>query len=164
MQKRHKLELEARNKDILAMWAKGMTSGSIATLLHISRNQVMGVVHRAQLLGLAEKHTYDRTMAVQKEKPPKAKRLPQAPRLTTVAPVTLKREPEMPPKPLEPPKSPEEQRHKPKPKRIMELGMHDCRYILPNKLYCGQFAEKPSSPWCKEHRLIVYQPNSAKRY
>ena len=158
MWQKHKVELEKRNREILAMWSKGITSGQIATALSISRNQVMGVVHRAQKLGLVVRHNYDRALAV--KKPPVA-RLPKQPPLTTVAPVKLKKEPEMPKKPLEPPKSPEELRHVPKPKRIMDLGMHDCRWILPDKFYCGQFAPKPSEPWCKEHRAIVYQAGTS---
>lgn len=158
MWQKHKAEHDKRKKEILAMWSEGKTSGQIATALSISRNQVMGVVHRAQKQGLAARHVYDRSLAV--KKPPVA-RLPTKPPLTTVAPVKLKKEPEMPKKPLEPPKSPEEQRHVAKPKRIMALGMHDCRWFVADKLYCGQFAEKPSQPWCKEHWPMVYQPGTS---
>ncbi len=150
--------LEKRNKQIIALWNNGHTSGEVAAALGITRNAVMGIVHRAQKNGEAKSHTYDRANAV---KPKKPERLPQAPKLTTIAPVKLKKEPEMPKPPLVPPKSPEEAAHVAKPKRIMQLGMHDCRWILPDKLYCGQFAAKPSEPWCKEHHAIVYQRGTA---
>ena len=153
-----RIDLEKRNREILAMWSKGVTSGDIAKALSISRNQVMGVVHRAQKLGLGTRHAYDRAQAAKK---PRAARLPKAPALTTVAPVKLKKEPEMPKKPLEPPKPPEELRHVAKPKRIMQLGFNDCRWIRPDKLYCGQFASNPMQPWCKEHRALVYQSGTS---
>lgn len=150
----------SRNSEILTLWKLGWTSGDIAAKLKISRNTVMGVVHRARLAG----ENLERRIP---DPPPvEAKRMPKKPPMTSLsAPPPPKKEaapiePEIvavftPPPP--PPKK------KGKPKKILELGAFDCRWIVSPGKYCGEHAVSARTPWCDEHYGIVYYRGSARK-
>jgi hypothetical protein len=150
---------EETRKQVLDMWARGHTSNEISTALSITRNQVMGLVHRAQRMGLAERRPYQSQKPKEKPKP-----APVAPAVQkgkiSLAVVSIQREPEMPKKPVEPPQ-PQLRLHQPK--TIMQLTQFDCRWIRPDKKYCGHPARSARTPWCDEHYKMVYVPLSNRR-
>lgn len=154
------MTMHERNQRILSLWEQGHPASRIGKTLGVTRNTVAGVVHRAQRDG------YALTRAVlPKSQPEKVVRMPKKPPLTAVTPPPLKTE-----KPTEaevvsaamaiakPPK-----KRNNKPKTIMELGHFDCRWILPNSLYCGEMVKSANTPWCEEHYQLVYIPRTKGR-
>jgi len=152
---------EQIRKRVLALWEEGATSNEISAHLNLTRNQVMGLVHRAQRMGLAKR----RPARVKKAKiepvvAPKPVAVPSPRKKVTLAVVSIQREPEMPKKPPAPPMP---QLPLYQPKTISQLGPFDCRWIRPDKKYCGHPARSARTPWCEEHYRMVYTPTSARR-
>ena len=142
-------------KKVVAMWNEGAVCNKIVSALGLTRGQVMGFVHRAQRMGLAERRSGE---------PRKPKHRPVAAPMprgkVTLALVSLQREPEMPKKPVEPPQPQLPLRQ---PKTITQLGPFDCRWIRPDKKYCGYPAKSARTPWCDDHYKMVYVPLSNRR-
>lgn len=147
---------EQIRKRVLALWNDGTTSNEIAAHLNLTRNQVMGLVHRAQRMGLAKrrpaqvKKAKGPSVAVPKPVPAPA---PSPRTKVSLAVVSIQREPEMPKKPAAPPPP---QLPLYQPKTITQLGPFDCRWIRPDKKYCGHPARSARTPWCDEHYRLVY--------
>lgn len=152
---------EQIRKRVLALWDEGATSYEIATSLNLTRNQVMGLVHRAQRMGLAKRRPARTKKA--KTTPvavPKPVAVPSPRKKVTLAVVSIQREPEMPKKPPAPPMP---QLPLYQPKTITQLGPFDCRWIRPDKKYCGHPARSARTPWCDEHYEMVYHRGTARR-
>lgn len=150
-------------KQIYAMWEAGETSFHISAALGITRNSVMGIVNRGQRMGAIKR----RGTVGKKPKEPKALtakviRLPKKPPLTTIQPPKLKKE-ELMAKETKPVVVPMPKPATSGPKTILELGSFDCRWILPDKRYCGQQAVSARTPWCDEHYALVYYRGTARR-
>lgn len=150
-------------KQIYEMWEAGHTSFDISAALGITRNSVMGIVNRGQRMGMITR----RGTVGKKPKEPKAPtakviRLPKKPPLTTIQPPKLKKEEPMA-KETKPVVVPIPPRKKTGPKTIMELGIYDCRWMMPDKRYCGEVAKSAQTPWCEEHYKLVYVRGTARR-
>lgn len=138
-------ERERLKNEIIKMWNEGYTSGDIAWTFNVTRNSIMGVVHRARKLGLAlKKDPYH---------PPKPKIVKEPPKVIN-----------KPPKPVKTPKAKKKVVVKPKvkpessSKTLMELGPNDCRWIVAEGYFCGKHSESSLRPWCEVHHRIVYVP------
>ena len=149
------------SEQVAALWAQDKTSTEIAAALNISRNSVMGFVHRLRRAGLIQIREKDkdavrkapdgRKRASRKKvaKPkPKVERKPGPARGQKPAKTRL------PPKPVEilpwtPPSGT---------KTVLTLRLMDCRYIVAgaglDAVYCGQPKERGS--YCAEHGARCY--------
>ena len=154
------MSLQERNQRIVSLWEQGRTSGEIATLLGVTRSSVMGVVHRARRDG----YVIARAPRIKPE-PEKVTRMPKKPPLTAVTPPPMKvgspSDAEVAAAARAMAQPPAKRNNKPK--TIMQLGHFDCRWILPNNLYCGETAKSAQTPWCEEHYQLVYVPRSKGR-
>ena len=152
---------EQIRKRVLALWEEGATSNEIAAHLNLTRNQVMGLVHRAQRMGLAKRRPARTKKAkITPVAVPKPVAVPSPRKKVTLAVVSIQREPEMPKKPASPPPP---QLPLYQPKTISQLGPFDCRWIRPDKKYCGHPAKSARTPWCEEHYGMVYYRGTARR-
>jgi hypothetical protein len=144
-------------EQIIKLWNEGLSSGLIAQKLKLTRNQVMGCIHRAQKTGLAKKRAEPKQRLENPIHKPKPKAVPLETRNNLLRPVFRPVEtPVEEPKPIVVPPKPEVKRGTPK--TILELGVFDCRYIIENGKYCGEFTDNYRQPWCPEHRKLVYVP------
>jgi hypothetical protein len=155
------MKLAERKTRIIAMWRNGNTSGEIARELHITRSQVMGTINRAQKLGLVERRALSPSEKPKQETKPI--RLPKTKPVTPLKVIEMPKEPPpedvkplFVPEPIPPAKTKDT-------KTILQLGLYDCRYILDDGKYCGLRANNAQSPWCEEHRKLVYAPGTAKK-
>lgn len=146
-------------KKVVSLWNEGVSSGAIADQLSLSRSAVMGIVHRAKRMGKIKRPPRQKP-AVVAVKVQNATPAPSPRTKPTLAFVSIQRDPEMPKKPPAPP-PPQLPLHQPK--TINQLGPFDCRWIRPDKKYCGHPAKSARTPWCEEHYRIVYVPGSARR-
>lgn len=146
----------------LKLWKDGLTSNQISTALGITRSRVMGMVNRAQRMGLVPRRPQkigQKKVTIRGTTPvPAPASNPSPKKKVTLAVVSIQKEPEMPKKPIEPPKQAELPLHRAK--RITELGSFDCRWIQPDKRYCARPAKSARTPWCDEHYSLVYVPNT----
>ena len=154
--------LVARNKEIITLWGLGWKGSQIAKKLKISRSAVMGTIHRAREDGIDVPR---RPHVPAEEKPPEnVKRLTKAPSSALnppPAPVAVEPIPADIKVAFTPPPPPPPKRGKPK--KILELGAFDCRWIVSPGRYCGEHAVSARTPWCEEHYQIVYVPGTRKR-
>lgn len=148
---------------IYKMWEEGQTSFYISDALGITRNSVMGIVNRGQRMGAIKRRG---TVGKKPKEPaaPTAKviRLSKKPPLTTIQPPKLKKEEPMA-KEIKPVVVPIPKAATEGPKTLLELGSFDCRWILPDKRYCGHHAVSARTPWCSEHYGLVYYRGTARR-
>ena len=135
-----------RNRKIAELWELGRTSGEIARELVISRNTVMGVIHRFRANGENISRRIEMKIVIE---PPKEE----------VEPVVKK--PEAPPKikakplPEEPPAPPMMGANC----TFMGLTYQSCRFIIGpvrglDTIYCGE--PKAGRSFCKEHQNQCY--------
>lgn len=119
-----------REERIVRLWNSGTSGGQIALELGVTRNSVIGLLHRARLrLGeAAVPRRSTPTRAAERESRTRL-RPPPAPK------------PE--PAPAEPPT---EGVH------LMDLLPHHCRCVIGPEHYCGR-QRVPGSSWCADHRL-----------
>ena len=146
---------------VIKMWKSGMTSGEIAAALRISRNQVMGVVFRAQQRGELSKKTQAQ-LAVIKSSAAMKRPTKKKPTLNQVMVANEEKRPE--PKPQEevrpvvqPPKA---AKYSGKSKTLLELSAFECRWIHDDKKFCAKPTVSESTSWCAEHYPIVYSTTS----
>jgi hypothetical protein len=138
-----------RNRKIAELWELGRTSGEIARELAISRNIVMGVIHRFRANGENISRRIEMKIVIE---PPEEE----------VEPVVKQsNKPDRPPKiralplPEEPPAPPMTGGNC----TFMGLTYRSCRYIIgPVKgldtIYCGE--PKAGRSFCKEHETACY--------
>jgi len=138
-----------------------MTSGQIATALRISRNQVMGVVFRAQQRGELSKKTPIQLAAIKSnaamKRPSKKK-----PSLNQV--MVAKHEESLASKPqIEEPRlviHPPKVGYSGKRKTLLELNAFECRWVHDDKTFCAKPTVSDITSWCGEHYKIVYEPSN----
>lgn len=151
---------EDRVETLKKLWTEGLSASQIAKEMGegVTRNAIIGKVHRLKLSGRATPSRPPR---------PRAKPTPK-PRVTTTttAPRTLtpstRREMPAPPAPLEP---------KPLPSgefaTVLTLTNHICKWPIgdpatPEFRFCGR-KSSATSPYCEFHASQAYQPQSRKR-
>jgi hypothetical protein len=119
----------------------GDSAGQIAAGLHVTRNVVIGVIHRRGWVQAGGAATRPRP------------RLPMAPREPKVS------------KPLPPPRKTALELDPEKFVAFDQLGPHHCRYPVDaggkGGMYCG--ATPNESPYCDGHAAIVYQPQQPRK-
>lgn len=138
--------------EVIRLWKEGLSSGLIARELNITRNQVMGHIHRAQKAGLVEKRAEPKKRLANPTHKPKTLTVQEREKL--LKPVKLKIV-ETPVKPVIPPPPPPPVKES-KPKSILQLEAFDCRWILGKDKYCGKQAKSYRAPWCDHHYQLVY--------
>ena len=122
---------DEREELVVRLWREGNSGGMIASELGVSRNSVIGILHRARLrLGEAAVPRREAKTPAKSE-----------PRLR-LARRRLLPAPEPRPTPEAPPT---EGVH------LMDLQSHHCRCVIGPEHYCGR-QRMPGSSWCAEHR------------
>lgn len=144
---------EEQDRQLKALWVEGLSASQCGARLGISRNAVIGRVHRLDLPAraprrLGARHATDgkreRPQRIRERKPPKP-----APTLATV---TLK------PLPLLPVAEPD-----PNKPGLIDLKPGHCKFPHGDPgtegfHFCGAKCERDASPYCDYHRSIAYQP------
>jgi hypothetical protein len=136
-------ELSDIDKGIIKLWEQGFSGSHIAKELYVTRNVVMGRIHRMRKGGI---NLGSRMVAPTTLIPPKKKNY---------------RKPYPAPKP-EPEEAPRTQGV-----RFMDLQFGDCKYVMndgppANYIFCGLPAD--NGAYCKDHHRICYMPPESKRH
>ena len=148
------------------LWADGLSASQIAAQLGgVSRNAVIGKVHR---LGLAGRAKSTRTTTQRpRAKPRPAKPTTRVPQFSGNA--ALRMEPEAAPQPVVAPRPvleeiiiPEEERA-----TILDLNEHRCKWPVGDPTredfyFCGRHSG-PGGPYCEHHAKVAFQPSSDRR-
>lgn len=140
------LSREEKINKVVEMWHSKHTSGEIAIEVGITRNAVMGIVHRH-----GKRKTPLKVKAIKLKEikeviiPKKIEEKKPEPRLIVAKKYIKASQPFI-----------EEMYKITKGKKLLELGPFDCRWIWDDKSYCA----KPTSmcSYCEEHKKIVYTP------
>lgn len=133
-------------KDIIAkLWAEGNSARSIGNQLGLTRNAVIGLVHRMRITskGCEVRAALPKIVA-------KAKRTRVRNRIAAVRQLYK-------PKPVvivERPIAPVVYAVTNRWVRLTDTGVSTCRYTKDGKLFCNA---GDGHPWCAEHREIVFQ-------
>lgn len=146
------------NRLVIDGWNGGLTGGALANLHGITRNAVIGIVHRAKAAGVKV-----REGEVYSVKPPRPRNKPKPGIPILIVPSVLvthrpegnwqKRRP--PPKLTEPPVAGVD----PSTLWVGFVNLQNnagCRYSLDAKLFCNA----PGFPYCPEHKAIVNPPSA----
>jgi len=134
-------ELSTIDKDIIRLWEQGFSGSHIAKELYVTRNVVMGRIHRMRKGGITvDSRTIDQPVRV----PPKKNY----------------RKPYPAPKPEPVEASPKQG------VRFLDLQFGGCKYVMndgnpSSYIFCGLPAADKS--YCKEHHKICYLPKEPKR-
>ncbi len=150
------------------LWAEGLSASQIATRMGgVTRNAVIGKVHRLGLSGRGRPTRATRTKTV-KQKPS----MPHAPRtpMPVVGNTALKTTPEAAPEPeakVEPAPLREVEIPAGERRTILTLNEHTCKWPIGdpgdrNFHFCGRKSET-AMPYCKDHAAVAYQPNHDRR-
>lgn len=137
---------EDRIQRLRALWGKGLSASEIAARLAVSRNAVLGKLHRLKLLGgrsgrAATTRSRQQSPTAGAGIRPPARVPPRRDR--SVAVMTL-----------EPPGLVN---------RVEGLGRHLCRWPIGDPLsaafsFCGRSASY--GPYCLDHRRVAYRPRA----
>jgi hypothetical protein len=122
---------EEKRQQIVSMWQDGIAASKIGDKIGISRNSVIGVVHRLRASGAdLSRHSENRVV---KKKAKKTESI-----ILKMGAVEM-----------------------PEGITLLELKYMSCRYIVSEEkaatvLYCGKHIDKAS--YCKDHYKLCYQP------
>lgn len=136
---------DERVEQLKTMWAEGLSASQIARALgQVTRNAVIGKVHRLGLSGRAQPQRVERPRT-------------SAPRVVTPRPVLP--EPALPAEPL----MMADGTHA----TVSTITTGMCKWPIgdPSEAgfkFCGHKV-KPSAPYCEAHARMAYQPSSSKR-
>lgn len=149
---------EPRCELLKKLWSEGRTAGQIAVELGgVSRNAIIGKVHRMGLAGRERKSSAPRGPKPERKAPMRPRKVAATPQAD--GPPT---EPAEPVRPIEHPVIPVGQR-----RTIFELTNETCRWPIGDPgtkdfFYCGG-PNTPGSVYCGFHHAIGYQPLRAIR-
>ena len=147
-------------EELKKMWDKGMTTGQIAKALNVTKNSIIGKVHRLCLTARPspiKKSSTPKTETEDKKTAPKAKK---------TCKTTEKKEKVVEPKEVkvvEPaPKVVVEETNIP----LVKLDNHTCRWPLGDPkdddfCFCGKRI-KTGQTYCEEHAAVAYVRNGKK--
>jgi len=158
---------EERVELLKKLWAEGLSASQIAAELgNVTRNAVIGKVHRLGLSGRA-KPTRSAVSRPRRMRPPRPR---GEPGYTTIGNVALKADsgalPQARPKPERAPVAelviPKAER-----KTIMQLTERTCKWPIGDPgdeefYFCGRRSES-GMPYCDYHARIAYQPLAERR-
>jgi len=146
-------EQKERNEKIVDLWNTGMTATQVGIRLRISRNTVMGVIHRFRKKG---ENVQKRVVEKPAIKTPKAGGPLMMRKVLNKIKAKKKaikpiEQIEMPFLDIEPVSS--------KNCTIMELTLYTCRYVVSDvngvaTIYCGERVDGGS--YCKSHKKLCY--------
>lgn len=138
------------------LWQDGLSASQIAKQLGgVTRNSVIGKVHRLGLSGRAQPSKPRRTVFKAPRPMRPASSVPSAPRRIC--------------EPVQAPSNPAPVRYvdeKPGTATTLTLGAHMCKWPIGDPeletfTFCGRRAE--DGPYCYEHETIAYQPRQSKK-
>ncbi len=150
---------EDRVETLKKLWTEGLSASQIAKEMGegVTRNAIIGKVHRLKLSGRATPSRPPR---------PRAKPAPK-PRATTSTPrinntPAVRREAPIAPPPLEPAPLPNGEFA-----TVLTLTNHICKWPIgdpatPEFRFCGR-KSSAASPYCDSHASQAYQPQSRRR-
>jgi GcrA cell cycle regulator len=135
------------------LWADGLSASQIAKQLGgVTRNAVIGKVHRLGLSG--------RAAPSQPARP--AFKAPRAPRAAVAAPAAPRRIEAPAPAPVAAmPTSPVVYKEEPGSATVLTLGAHMCKWPIGDPAsdsfsFCGR--RSSDGPYCSDHARVAYQP------
>lgn len=139
------LSREQKIEKVLELWDKKYTSTEISIEIGITRNAVMGIIHRHGKRKTALKKVSLKGIVRKKPKAPRQKVEQPKTKLTIPQKYVPISEP-----------FPEKTFVKTKGKKLLDLGPFDCRWVWDD----GSFCAKPTMmcSYCTEHKAIVYVP------
>jgi hypothetical protein len=137
--------LTAQDQSIIDLWQGGNSAQEIADKFSVTKNTIVGKVTRLRNRG------YD----LRKRRPPK--QVVAVARRTSVPKPVIPWVPAAPVNPITETKT----AHVIGSKRLMDLGIDDCRYIIndgpvPSFLFCGE--SKAGKTYCAAHHRLCYTP------
>jgi GcrA cell cycle regulator len=145
---------DAAVETLTVLWTAGdLSAAAIARRLGVTRNAVLGKVHR---LGLSQGRSPRPRLSNPKRAKPRPRRAPARPppatRLVTGQAQTREATAAVP--------------HAPLAARLEDLPAHACRWPIgdpkrPDFGFCGRRVE--AGPYCGPHRGLAYQPPARKR-
>ena len=140
------------------LWQDGLSASQIAKQLGgVTRNAVIGKVHRLGLSGRATPSKPQRTVFKAPRPARPAQASPSAPR-RIAEPVSSHAAAPTPVRYVD---------EKPGTATVLTLGAHMCKWpigdpALDNFTFCGRRSEE-NGPYCHEHATVAYQPAQAKK-
>ena len=145
------------------LWAEGLSASQIAREMGegVTRNAIIGKVHRLKLSGRATPSRPPRPRAKPASKP-KAAAAAAPNRSSSSAPARQSAAMTPPPPPLEPKALPNGEFA-----TVLTLTNHICKWPIgdpatPEFRFCGR-RSKAGSPYCDTHAAQAYQPQSRRR-
>lgn len=145
---------EERVELLKKLWQEGLSASQIAKQLGgVTRNAVIGKVHRLGLSGRAAPSKPARTVF----------KAPRAPRPASAPAATPRRLAEPSPQQSSPARYVDEA---PGTATVLTLGVHMCKWpigdpALESFTFCGRRTDE--GPYCHEHARVAYQPAQAKK-
>ena len=139
------------------LWQDGLSASQIAKQLGgVTRNAVIGKVHRLGLSGRAAPSKPARTVFKAPRPARPAPSLPSAPR-RIAEPNALSSQPSLPVRFVE---------EEPGLATVLTLAAHMCKWpigdpALDSFTFCGR--RSGEGPYCQEHNQVAYQPAQAKK-
>ena len=143
------------------LWSEGLSASQIAAELGgVTRNAVIGKVHRLSLSGRAKQSN-----ATQRPRRARAPRTPRAQRPMTIGNTALKIQ--RAPQPRRLPVADDVVVPIPLRTSILALGEKTCRWPIGDPTeedfsFCGH-APRENTPYCEYHARIAYQPQIERR-
>ncbi len=147
---------DERVETLKKLWLDGLSASQIAKQLGgVTRNAVIGKVHRLGLSGRATPSQPQRTVF-------KAPRAPR-PAVSASSAAAPRRaiEPSMPSQPIQPYIAEE-----PGTATVLTLGAHMCKWPIGDPssdgfTFCGRRSDR-EGPYCQDHARVAYQPQQKK--
>ena len=145
-----KKDLTERDREIIALWEKGLTGGQIAKELHTTRSAILGKLRRLRLDGHVS-YKMNAKVDLKKATPQKIKAAKSFNLNKKISRIAI------PPTPLPKPRP-----IKHEPIKFMDLTPFSCRYVVNEGhastfLFCGK--PKTKGSYCADHASICYVPS-----